>query len=441
MTGAALPRTYDLSDLDHFWTLPMAERHGAFRDLREHDPVRHFESGRLGYLAKDNGYWAVTRYADIIRVTKDTDAFTSSFGATSVVDLPPSLRKFFGAMMNADGAEHLDQRKTVSKLFTPSALRTQRDLINRTVHSAMADLGRHLRVDGTCDFVDVVASRIPLAVVCEIMGVPLSEADFVLERTNRAVGTGDPEIVSSRSKALTTLINISREFDELLSDLLSSYQSGRIEIADHAVLARLSSESVSGHLDTSDLTALFMLLLIAGNETTRNAISWGLVALTDFPDQRRAWMAGGPAASPSAIEEILRWSSPLVQMRRTVIRDVELAGQQLKPGDKVLLFYGSGNRDEAVYDNPDAFDITRDGPPHLAFGGFGIHYCLGAHLARLELEQVFNSLLVEYPDLRYVGTLHRLRSNFISGIKSLSCRVDERGVPGSGPRCTNTRFS
>lgn len=419
-----LPEGCDLSDLERFWTLPMGERHRVFGLLRENDPVRHFESGRLAYLSKDRGYWAVTRYADIVHVTKDTDSFTSSFGATSVVDLPPALRKFFGAMMNSDGAEHFDQRTTVSKLFTPSALRTQRDLINRTVHSAMTDLSRHLEVDGTCDFVDVVASKIPLAVVCEIMGVPLSEADFVLERTNRAVGTGDPDLVGSRSKALTTLINISREFDELLSDLLSSHRSGRIEIPDHAVLARLRSESAVGHLQTSDLTALFMLLLIAGNETTRNAISWGLVALTDFPDQRRAWIDKGPTASPAAIEEILRWSSPLVQMRRTVTRDVELAGRQLRAGDKVLLFYSSGNRDEAVYDDPDAFEIAREDAPHLAFGGFGMHYCLGAHLARLELEQVFNRLLAEYPRLRYVGTVNRLRSNFINGIKSLHCRIE-----------------
>lgn len=422
-TDEATPETGDLSDLEGFWTLPMAERHRVFRILRESDPVRHFQSGRLGYLGRDNGYWAVTRYADIVSVTKDTDSFTSSFGATSVADLPPTLRKFFGAMMNTDGAEHLSLRKTVSKVFTPLALRAQRDLIERSAHAAVAALGTRLHVDGGCDFVDVVASKVPLTVVCEIMGVPLSEAGFVLDGTNRVVGTGDPELVGSRSKVLRTLIDTSREFDELLTDLLASHRRGRIQIPDHALLARLSAQSADGGLDASDLTALFMLLLIAGNETTRNAISWGLVALTDFPEQRRAWMADGPAASPSAVEEILRWSSPALQMRRTVTRDLELGGQRLRPGDKVLLFYCSGNRDEAVYDDPDAFDIVRGGPPHLAFGGFGVHYCLGAHLARLELEQVFNVLLRQYPRLRYVGEPDRLRSNFINGIKKLDCRL------------------
>jgi cytochrome P450 len=284
---------------------------------------------------------------------------------------------------------------------------------------------------GPCDFVTNVAARLPVQVICDMMGVPEDRREMVFHHTNIVLGSGDAEYTGLMSdtsrwqtaRALGKLVQVGHELHRMAMGLGRS----RRRAADAGdPPADLTTALVTANVDGEKLTdqelgSFFILLLVAGNETTRNAIAHGLKLLTDNPDQRALLLEDFDARIRDALEEIVRLATPVIQFRRTLTRDFDLNGFPLKARDKVLLFYNSANRDEAVFDRPDEFDITRTENPHVGFGGPGPHFCLGSHLARREMTVMFRELLTRLPTIKAAGEPDRLRSNFINGIKHMGC--------------------
>jgi cytochrome P450 len=272
---------------------------------------------------------------------------------------------------------------------------------------------------GECDFVTDVAAKLPLRIICEMMGVPEDRYDFVFERSNVILGAGDPEYVGENEDPdalIGALLTAGAELAALMEEMAEARRSNPTDDLTTA-LVRANDDGES--LSQADLNSFFILLLVAGNETTRNAISHGLHVLTQHPDQMQAWIDDFDGLAPTAVEEIVRWSSPVIQMRRTLLEDHVLSGTELKAGDKVVLWYSSANRDEDVFDDPYRFDIRRTPNNHVGFGGPGPHFCLGANLARREITVMFRELFRRTPDIRAVGEPDRLASNFVNGIKHL----------------------
>jgi methyl-branched lipid omega-hydroxylase len=400
----------DLSDIG-FWTTPIAERAAAFAALREHEPVPFFPEPDIG-LPRGPGFWALTRLDDLAEASRNAGVFTSGKGATNVVDQPPEFREFYGSMINMDDPRHARLRRIVSRGFTPKRLAGLTDEVQRTARSIVDDV-----IDrGECDAVGAISARLPLKIVCDMMGVPASQYDFVFDRSNIILGPNDPEYVAETDNIITALLQAGNDLAELMRDL----GRHRVENPTDDVTSALVNAEIDGEQLTPDeLASFFILLVVAGNETTRNAISWGLHLLTEHPEQRAAWLADIDGVTPTAVEEIVRWASPVIYMRRTLATDAVLGGQQMREGDKVALFYWAANRDPAHFSDPDAFDVRRSPNPHVGFGGAGPHFCLGAHLARREMTVMFRELLTRVPDIAATAPPQRLTSMFINGIKRL----------------------
>jgi cytochrome P450 len=396
----------DLSDLE-FWTRP--DRDACFAKLRRERPVAWFEEFDVPGMEalKGPGYWAVTRHADVMEVSRHPDVFVSGKGV-NIVDTPPEWNEFFGSMIAMDAPRHTKLRLLVNKAFMP-----------RTVARIEADVRRKARaiVDriaplGAGDFVADVAAPLPLQVICEMMGIPESQWQLVFERTNVILGVGDPEYGSDPSVVLGAALELSQIAQEL----------GRHRLAhptEDLVSALMHAEVDGQRLTTEELGSFFILLVVAGNETTRNAISHGMKALTEHPEQRAILMADFERVIPTAVEEIVRWASPVIHFRRTATRDTEIGGQTIRAGDKVTMWYGSANRDEAVFRDPYTFDVRREPNEHVGFGAGGPHFCLGANLARREIRVMFRELLHRLPDIRVSGEPAMLLSGFIHGIKRM----------------------
>jgi cytochrome P450 len=415
----------NLSDIG-FWSLPREEREGAFKTLRDERPLAFFDEPELGFdfLPQGPGYYAVTRHADILAASRQPEIFSSAQGATSIADMPEMFLEFFGSMINMDDPRHTRLRRIVSAGFTPKMLKQLEDQVQRSAGQIVADV----RAQGECDFVTEVAAKLPLKIICDMMGVPASDYDTVFSRSNLILGAGDPEYTPEGTDIAAALLTAGADLAQLVKDL-GAY---RRQHPTDDLTSALVNASVDGEQLTDDeLGSFFILLVVAGNETTRNAISHGLEQLTLHPEQRATWAADFDGVAPSAVEEIVRWASPVIFMRRTATRDAELAGQPVAKGDKFLLFYNSGNRDEAVFDDPFAFDLTRQPNDHVGFGGPGPHYCLGAHLARREITVMYRELFRELPDIEMCGEPERLLSSFINGIKHLPCRFSAPATKAS----------
>jgi methyl-branched lipid omega-hydroxylase len=400
----------DLSDIE-FWTLPISERAAAFAALREREPVPFFPEPDLG-LPRGPGFWALTRLEDVREASRNAAVFTSGKGATNVVDQPPEFREFYGSMINMDDPRHARMRRIVSRGFTPRRLADLTDEVQRTARAIVDDV-----IDqGECDAVTAISARLPLKIVCDMMGVPESQHGFVFDRSNVILGPNDPEYVADAGNFVTALLQAGHDLAELMREL----GRHRVEHPTDDVTSALVNTEVDGERLTPDeLASFFILLVVAGNETTRNAISWGLHLLTEHPEQRAVWLADLDGVTPTAVEEIVRWASPVIYMRRTLAVDAVLGGQQMREGDKVALFYWAANRDPAHFRDPDAFDVRRSPNPHVGFGGAGPHFCLGAHLARREMTVMFRELLTRVPDIAATAPPQRLKSMFINGIKRL----------------------
>jgi cytochrome P450 len=287
------------------------------------------------------------------------------------------------------------------------------------VRRAAATIVDDLLVTGPCDFVSHVSARLPLKIICDMMGIPDHRYDMVLANTNIILSGSDPEFLSEDlDVAVAQILTAGQELADLVTGLAAARaQDPRDDLVSALVTANIDGES----LTSTELASFFILLVVAGNETTRTALSHALLLLTDFPDQRALLLADLEGRLEAAVEEVVRHASPVIFMRRTLTRDHSMNGQDYRAGDKVVLFYYSANRDEAMFADPERFDITRSPNPHLGFGGAGPHFCLGAHLARRELTVMLRELLTRVPDIT-AGQPDRLLSSFVNGIKRLPCQ-------------------
>src|SRR6478672_80132 len=403
----------DLSDFD-FWTQPPELIEGAFATLRAERPIAFFEEPVVDLLPPGRGYWALTRHADVVEASRHPDLFCSGRG-TNIGDMPDAFNEFFGSMINLDDPRHARMRRIVSRGFTPRQLDSFRSDVEATAAGIVDDIIER----GECDLVTEVAALLPLRIIVDMMGLPRSEERFIFDRTNVILGLGDPEYVPDQTEAgiMTAALTAGQELASLVSELGEARQR---EPGADLVSALVTAEVDGETLSPVELGSFFILLVVAGNETTRNAIAHGVHALSEHPEQKALWASDIDTYTPTAVEEIVRWSTPVIHFRRTVTRDgVRLGDHEFSEGDKVVLWYRSANRDEAVFDEPYRFDVTRTPNDHLGFGGPGPHFCLGAHLARREVSVMFRELLTRLPDLHTLAPPDRLRSNFINGVKHL----------------------
>jgi cytochrome P450 len=421
-----LPPSVESIHLDQleFWTAPPEEREGAFALLRRERPMsfhQEFEPPPEIPLPRGPGYWAVTRHADVVTASRRSDLFCSGRG-TQIPDLPVELNEFFGSMISMDDPRHGRLRRIVSRGFTPRALaKLQGDVERRAAETIEAVIDK-----GECDFVTEIAAPLPLGIICDMMGIPESQHRFVFDQTNVILGLGDPEYVTPGTNPILAALASGGALVQLMKELAAERRKNP---TDDLTSQLLNAEIDGEALTDQELASFFVLLVAAGNETTRNAISHGMKALCDHPDERRRLAADYERLAPTAVEEIVRWASPVIHFRRTVTRDTELGGQPLREGEKVVLWYNSANRDEAVFPEPYRFDVGRTPNEHVGFGGPGAHHCLGANLARREITLVFRELLRRLPDLEITGPPERLRSNFIHGIKRMPCAFTPGGAP------------
>jgi len=406
-----------------FWITPAEEREGAFALLRRERPMsfhKEFEPPPEIPLPKGPGYWAVTRHADVVTASRRSDLFCSGKGV-NIPDLPAELNEFFGSMIAMDDPRHARLRGIVSRGFTPRALGNLQGGVERRA----AELVEAVIEKGECDFVRDIAAPLPLGIICDMMGIPESQTQFVFEQTNIILGLGDPEYVAVGTNPLIAALNSGRALAQLMNELATER---RRRPKDDLTSQLLNAEIDGETLTDQEIASFFVLLVAAGNETTRNAISHGMKALSDHPDQRKKWAADFEAIAPTAVEEIVRWASPVIHFRRTATQDTVLGGQKLRAGEKIVLWYNSANRDETAFPEPYRFDVTREPNEHVGFGGPGAHHCLGANLARREITVVFRELLRRLPDLQITGAPEMLRSNFIHGIKRMPCAFTPGGA-------------
>ena len=403
----------DLSE-EGFWERPRHEREGVFETLRRERPIARFDEVAFGPLEAGPGYYVLTKMDDVLFASKNPAIFGSAEGATSIADLPPEFLEFFGGMINMDDPRHAHQRKIVSAAFTPGMLKRVEDQVQEVAERVVDKIA----AKGSCDFVTEVAARLPLEIICEMMGVPEDKWDFVFERSNVILGAGDPEYVGELEpdKLIGALLIAGAELAALMEEMVAERKE---RPTDDLTTALITPDEDGEVLSQSDLNSFFVLLLVAGNETTRNAISHGLYQLTLHPEQRQAWVDDFDGLARGAVEEIVRYATPVIFMRRTLHEDHVLRGVELKQGDKVLLWYASANRDADAFDDPHRFDITRTPNHHVGFGGPGPHFCLGANLARREITIMFRELFKRLPDIHTVGEPDYLNSNFVHGIKHL----------------------
>ena len=411
----------DLSSTGRFWGLPEAERQEAFAQLRAEEPIRFFTERAYFLDGKEvfpagPGYWALTRHADVVEASRRADLFCSGRGA-SIADLPIEFNEYFGSMLHMDDPRHARLRGLVSRGFTPRTLARVEDQVELVAAEIVDDLA----TTGECDFVTEVAARLPAQIICDMMGVPESLHAEVLDNTNIILGPNDPEYVPPGANLLEAILTAGGTLAAMMTDLAAARLA---EPTDDITSALVHAEVDGERLGEAELASFFILLCTAGNETTRNAISHGLWALTEYPEQRRIWLDDFDAVTPTAVEEIVRWATPVIQFRRTVTADGTTLGDHVfSEGDKVVLWYYSANRDEDVFDDPQRFDLRRSPNNHIGFGGPGPHFCMGAHLARREIGVVFRELLKRFPQIRATAEPERLRSNFINGIKHLPCTL------------------
>lgn len=400
------------------WAAPMEVREGAFATLRRERPIMFFEEPWIEGLPfpKGPGYWSLTKYADILEVSRSPERFCSGRG-TNIIDMPPDFAEFFGSMISMDDPRHARLRRIVSRGFTPRMIQRVEAEVQRAAEQIVADI----RDKGSVDFVMEVAAALPLKIICDMMGIPASDYRFVLDRSNIILGAGDPEYVDNPMEIVPALLQAGAELNQMVQELARF----RVEKPTDDLTSALVNAEVDGErLTDQELGSFFVLLVVAGNETTRNAISHGLHTLTQFPEQKALWMSDFERYAPTAVEEIVRWATPVIHFRRTATCDTEVGGQKIREGEKVVLWYCSGNRDEAVFKEPFKFDIAREPNEHVGFGGPGPHFCLGAHLARREITVMFRELFKSLPDIHSVGEPAKLQSNFIHGVKHLQAEFE-----------------
>lgn len=401
----------DLSSID-LWLASEEYREATFATLRREAPVRFFEEQEMAGFPPGPGFWALTLYDDVVEASRRPDVFRSG-GGTNIPDLPQEINEFFGSMINMDDPKHARLRGIVQKAFTPRMV-AQVEQYVRDKAKALVDAALERHPDGRCDFVETFAAPLPLQIICEMVGIPREDESRIFGWTNVILGAGDPDYGGSFESLMSTSIEMNAYAQALGEDRLANPR-------DDITSALMHAEVDGERLTPSEFGSFFILLVVAGNETTRNAISHGMKALTDSPDQRRLWWDDFHAGARNAVEEIVRWATPVIHFRRTAAVDTEIHGVPIRAGDKVVLWYNSANRDEGHFEDPYRFDVRRYPNPHLGFGAGGPHFCLGASLARREIAVMFEEIHRRLPGLEMTGPPAMLQSYFIHGIKSLPC--------------------
>ncbi|WP_207943407.1 cytochrome P450 [Actinomadura sp. KC345] len=398
-----------------FWRQPHEYRHEAFKALRWHSELVRFEEPDIVIMPQGPGYYALTRHADVIEASRRPQDFCSGKGAISIPDMPGDMHEFFGSMISMDDPRHAKIRRIVSRAFSPRMIQRFEDQVEAVAAEIVDNVAAG---GGSGDFVSDVAARLPLKIICDMMGIGEDQYPTVLDATNVILAGNDPEFIPSDDAEQMAMALLGA--GETLKGLVEELGRRRRKDPTDDLTSALVNANIDGEsLTDQELGSFFILLVVAGNETTRNAIAHGLDLFTRNPDQRALLTEDFDARIPGAVEEIVRFVSPVIWMRRTATRDTTLNDHEVKEGDKLILYYWSANRDESVFTDPGRFDILRDPNPHVGFGGPGPHFCLGAHLARREITVMFRELLRRTPDIRASEEPARLESNFINGIKRL----------------------
>jgi cholest-4-en-3-one 26-monooxygenase len=379
--------------------------HEWFTYLRANHPVYKHEE------PDGPGFWVITKYDDVVTVGRDGATYSSDQKRGGVVILEETEMNDFeqggNLMLTMDAPEHTRFRKLVNRGFTPRQMR----MLEPHIRELTAGIIDEVIEKGGCDYVVDVAAEVPLQVIAEMLGVPQEDRHKLFEWSNRMVGSEDPEYIVSDEEVMNAQVEMFMYANELAA-------ARRAEPRDDIITALLDAEVDGDKLSEMDFNLFFLLIAVAGNETTRNSISHGIKAFCDFPDQYQM-LVDDPALAQSATDEIVRWASPVMYFRRNVTRDTELRGQKIKAGDKVSMWYISANRDEDVFDRPFEFDIRRSPNEHVGFGGGGPHHCLGMNLARMEIYVLLEEMAKRMPTIQRTGEAQPLRSNFIAGIKHM----------------------
>ena len=413
-TNGAPPPEVPLADIHldslDFWGLDDDFRDGAFATLRREAPISFWPAIEMEGFEAGEGYWSLTRHDDVHFASRHPEIFSSTPNIT-VNDNAPEIAEYFGSMIVLDDPRHQRLRSIVSRAFTPKVVArieaSVRERARRLVASLIAD-----HPNGEADLVTELAGPLPLQIICDMMGIPEEDHQRIFHWTNVILGFGDPDLTTDFDEFLKISMDIGAYATALAEDR-------RVNHHDDLTTALVDAEVDGERLSSAEIASFFILLVVAGNETTRNAISHGVLALSRYPDERDKWWSDFDRLAPTAVEEIVRWASPVVYMRRTLTRDFKLSGTKLAAGDKAVLWYNSANRDESKFANPWLFDVARTPNPHFGFGGGGAHFCLGANLARREIRVIFDELRREIPDIVAADEPARLLSQFIHGIKTL----------------------
>jgi cholest-4-en-3-one 26-monooxygenase len=404
--------------------------HEQFSWLRTHDPVYwHEDGGEPGWP----GFWAIMKHEDVAHVSRHPELFSSSARLALFGEVPEEhiiLQRLM--MLNMDPPQHTRQRAFVNRGFTPRMIGELEKHISEICHQLLDEIQDR----GEADFVTDIAAPLPLYVICELVGAPVEDRGKIFELSNLLIGSADPEFQVAPEAQQNAAAQVYAYGEELAA-------RRREQPADDIVTRLLQPNDHGEALTSDEFDLFFMLLTVAGNETTRNAAAGGMLALFEHPDQWQRLLADRELI-PTAAEEIVRWVSPVNLFRRTAVTDTELGGKRIRQGDKVVVFYASANRDGQVFAAPDRFDPGRTVNPHVGFGGGGPHFCLGRHLAALELRVLLRALADRMPGIRLDGEPSRLRSNFINGIKHMPVRFQTsrpggRSLSRPGTRSAGSR--
>jgi cholest-4-en-3-one 26-monooxygenase len=403
MAEPGIPQGFDFTDPDLCVSRVPAEE---LAELRRTAPVWWNAQPRGASGFDDEGYWAITKHADVLEVSRNSEVYSSEEKtaiirhAQSVTDESLGMQRLI--MLNIDPPQHTKLRGIVSRGFTPRAIGNLREALTaraeRIVQTALAD--------GTGDFVTDVAAELPLQAIAELLGIPQEDRGKIFAWSNEMIGYDDPEYAGDSQAAAA----------EVVGYAMAMAEDRRACPRDDIVTKLVHAQLDEGNLSSDEFGFFVILLAVAGNETTRNAISHGMLAFLEHPDQWELYQAERPQ---SAVDEVVRWATPVTVFQRTALADTTLGGQQIKAGQRVGLFYRSANFDEEVFDAPERFDIMRSPNPHLGFGGTGTHYCLGVNLAKLEMDLMFNAIADGMPGIKLAGQPQRLRSGWLNGMKSL----------------------
>ncbi|MGW0334842.1 cytochrome P450 [Streptomyces sp. NPDC003011] len=406
MPCPALPDGFDFTDpdlLQHRVPLP------EFAELRRAEPVRWIPqtSNLAGF--QDEGYWAVTRHADVKYVSTHPELFSSSLN-TAIIRFNEHIeRDAIDAqrliLLNMDPPEHTRVRQIVQRVFTPRAIRALEDNLRSRALTIAANARART---GSFDFVTEVACELPLQAIAELIGIPQEDRTKIFDWSNKMISYDDPEYAITEEVGQESAVELIAYAMNMAAD--------RKQCPAKDIVTTLVSAEDEGTLNSDEFGFFVLMLAVAGNETTRNAITHGMHAFLTHPGQWELYKRERPA---TAAEEIVRWATPVNSFQRTATQDTELGGRRIRKGDRVGLFYASANHDPEVFENPDTFDITRDPNPHLGFGGGGPHYCLGKSLAVLEIDLIFHAIADAIPDITQAGDPRRLRSAWINGVKEL----------------------